>query len=647
MTNATITEFQLTNEIKELGISRVYTGFNGNDDETMLFVECNDVEKPLSCKYDKRFKNVARELEVILCNSGFDNKSAKKLIVLLSKVWIDTERQKQQTQRNKVLAEIRDRRSKVKYQSEEEWKIAVEGRYQVLRQVIEDNIPEIWTGLEFELSILRILNIYGNTLPFIGLLLARPGSYKTQITSLLEGWYCTYYTDNFTPQALVSHSTALTEEELEKNDMLPKMKNRIFLTPELSPIFTVKEEDLTKTLGIITRIADGHGYKNDSGAHGQRGYNNIMFTWLGAAVDIPYRVYKTLGALGFKLYFFRLPFKEDSEDDLLFGMTKDFDSQINAIKSALYDYLYTFETGPHLIYDNELLKVKWDTSKDEVDAKKYIIKLGILVQHLRCVVKTWHIEDNEDSEYGYSVSQPEDPKRAIRALYNLAKGHALITGCNYITLADIPIVVKTVLSTAMIERVALLFFLIDNGGKASTIDITHALHVTGPTARRTMKELEVIGLVESYDDKGEHDKNWIKHIKLKDRFNWFLTREFDRLREGFIPVDNSEFMEDPRRPRIDSTKKGNYTPYTHDIEITEDQLNDSLPVFETIERQQLQQNDYSTMDVDKGTVGGEELRKRLVEGVKVNEDQAAVIVGIMIERGVIEKVSYDTYRKKK
>ena len=43
----------------------------------------------------------------------------------------------------------------------------------------------------------------------------------------------------------------------------------------------------------MTRILDGHGYESDTGAHGHRGYNEkMMFTWIGAAVDIPYKVHK-------------------------------------------------------------------------------------------------------------------------------------------------------------------------------------------------------------------------------------------------------------------------------------------------------------------------------------------------------------------
>jgi hypothetical protein len=438
----------------------------------------------------------------------------------------------------------------------------------------------------------------------------------------------------------------LTEEELEENDLLPQMKNRLFLTPELAPIFTIKDEDLAKTIGIITRIADGDGYRNNSGAHGQRGYGSsedkLIFTWIGATVDIPFRVYKMLSHLGFKLYFFRLPYEDDTEEQLLLGMSEDFGSQIDAIKKELYEYLYLFEMGPHLIYDNELHKVKWDKPKDNVDAKKYIVKLGILIQHLRCIVTTWQTEGTQGSEYGYSVSQPEKPKRAIQVLFNIAKGHALLTGRNYITLEDIPIVIKTVLSTALIDRVGVLFLLINNGGKASTDDIVRHLNVTPPTARRTMTELKAIGLVEMYDQKSEHDTNYMKHIRLKDKFEWFLTEEFERLREGFVPVDNTEFMNDSRR-QSGKAKKEKITPHRGDI--SDDQYDEFMTVSEEMEREQ-DDSDYSVMQADKYTLGGETPRTRLIASGKFNTQEATDTIEIMLERGILEVVSYDTYRRK-
>ena len=67
---------------------------------------------------------------------------------------------------------------------------------------------------------------------------------------------------------------------------------------------------------------------------------------------------------------------------------------------------------------------------------------------LRCVAKVWETHDSQGSDYAYSISQREIPRRAITYLKNLARGHALLTGRNYITLDDIPMIIKTALDTA-------------------------------------------------------------------------------------------------------------------------------------------------------------------------------------------------------
>ena len=101
---------------------------------------------------------------------------------------------------------------------------------------LSQNMSEILPGLEFALSILRVLNIEGCTLPFIGIILGRPSSGKTVLLDLLRKWYCSSYTDNFTARSFVSHSTAVkSKEDLEEIDLLPKIKGKMFLTPEPHP----------------------------------------------------------------------------------------------------------------------------------------------------------------------------------------------------------------------------------------------------------------------------------------------------------------------------------------------------------------------------------------------------------------------------
>ena len=187
-------------------------------------------------------------------------------------------------EKNSIRDEIKQARELCRNTTPEQWQLTLQEKYQNLCDVVQKNMPEIWPGLEFVLSILRILNIEGCTLPFIGIILGRPSSGKTVIIDLLRKWYCSFYTDNFTARSFVSHSTAVaSKQDLQEIDLLPKIKDKMFLTPELSPTFTAKDDDLTQLLGIITRIADGHGFVSDSGAHGHRGYDeNIMFVWAGA-----------------------------------------------------------------------------------------------------------------------------------------------------------------------------------------------------------------------------------------------------------------------------------------------------------------------------------------------------------------------------
>ena len=122
----------------------------------------------------------------------------------------------------------------------------------------------------------------------MGIVFAVPSSLKTAFFKFLRNLKYAYYSDKFTARAFVSHSATVTKEKLPEIDMLPQIKDKILLTPELSALFTGKDDDVREQFGIITRLLDGEGLETNSGVHGKRGYyGKYMFTWLGAAVDIP------------------------------------------------------------------------------------------------------------------------------------------------------------------------------------------------------------------------------------------------------------------------------------------------------------------------------------------------------------------------
>ena len=314
--------------------------------------------------------------------------------------------------------------------------------------------------LEFVISIKCILNIRNITLPVIGLILGPPSSLKSVAVNMPKGARDTFAVDSFSPKSFVSHNSNLTEEQLQEIDLLPKIKNKLFMVPELSPLFTSKEEDLENIIGMIVRLGDGEGYTSASGAKGTRGYEGpIMFCWLGAAVDIPYKIHKTLSRLGPKMYFLRLPLSVNDEDTLLRTMQQDnFKERVRIVKTALFDYLEYLESCPEMEIDPEsgIPKLDWNASdSSQEQAQRYIIYLAELLAYLRGTVSTWETEGTQGLDYAYASRNVENPERAGTQLHNLARAHALSQGRDYITVEDdLPLIVKMVLSgAASIERV--------------------------------------------------------------------------------------------------------------------------------------------------------------------------------------------------
>jgi DNA-binding transcriptional ArsR family regulator len=442
----------------------------------------------------------------------------------------------------------------VKSELDKDWSYEeLQRKYNRLKEVVLKNFPTLWFTLEFALSVKTIMNVKGINLPFIGILLGPPSSMKTFVVELFRKYdKFTLYTDEFSPRALVSHNSGLKEKDLRKIDLLPRIRNKLFLTPELSPMFSAKDDDLLSIIGRLTRVSDGSGYANDSGAQGHRGYaGEMMFCWLGAAVNIPYKVHKLMSFLGPKLYFSRLPWVEVSEEEYFRTRNDDFHSKKQEIETALLEYLYYFEMNPAIILEeeteserviwnghsddsteedyenNRLPKIKTCPEFDDDKTHKIIIKLCTMLAHLRAFVPTFQTYGTQGADYAYALPTIEDPSRAIQQMRNLAKGHALSQGRLSITLDDIPIVMHTVFSSTTLERVKLLGLLIKENGTLTTGIVCENLGVSRPTARRTMTELKASGLVDYTTSPEEEERNDIEMgIVLKQEFNWFLSAEF-------------------------------------------------------------------------------------------------------------------------
>jgi hypothetical protein len=374
-----VKEFSLTRDIEDFGFVKA-SAVNG------YLTLRHKSGRAIRCEYDsKKLPTFKKRLEIaIAANENeveFDNNfDLRKFVIRFIDLLvqdaeeeyekIESTRRQEQNDKQKILDEISKDKSSLDI-SLEGWENTRKQKYAALYSIIKESLPSIWLPLEFTLSIKCIINIAKITLPFAGIVLGAPSTLKTASLIMLNKWPQTFYTDHFTSKSLVSHSTAVTKEELLEIDLLPRWKNKLVLLPELAPIFTAKDEDLTNLLGILTRVLDGQGYQSDSGAHGHRGYDErIMFVLAGASVEIPHKVYKALGYLGPKLYFLRLPPYERTQDERLANLRENFGDKEEKIQTALFDYLKWLEIRPDMQIDNEsgLPRIDWDHSKDDREA---------------------------------------------------------------------------------------------------------------------------------------------------------------------------------------------------------------------------------------------------------------------------------------
>ncbi len=400
---------------------------------------------------------------------------------------------------------------------------------QKLEEVMECNFPRRNFVLMTCLAVKAQLMIEDITQPFALFLLGNPSTGKSTILEILGATPGNLKIDKFTPRSFVSHSANSKVEDLGKIDLLPQMKDKTLITPELAPLFSANPDDLLDNFATLTRILDGKGYTTSSGVHGIRGYSgDYNFMWTGAIVDIPFRVWKLVGNLGSRWFFYRIPEDKISSDQKKLQLIENlngtpYNDKLKTCKKALNLFWGAVKCNP-AVKDGKII---WDKTKDDVYAKEKIIEIAILLSRLRGSIPTWFTKDTVSSGSNYNFEMPkiEDPDRAGNSLYNLARGFAALSGRNYITRDDLLGVIGIALSSAQKERVALFDLLIQNDS-LDTEEFSKETGVSENTGRKHMMVLEKLGI-------GVVSGEGNISISLKKEFEWFKSAEFLRLYSNF------------------------------------------------------------------------------------------------------------------
>ena len=569
-TQSKIIEFDVTENLKKLGIKKfilenkdfLVTWSNANQSCPGFYSKKNSldqnvkkIEKGLKKQIGDKFDDETISLAVRDIEDQIINR--RDQIYNLNKITDSTDDSYSEF-KSQFLEDVSKLREEFESSSDpfRAWQKEVKKKYDHLKMVTNTCFPDSFQLLEFCLAVKCIQNIYGNDLPFVGFILYKASSLKSTIIDSFQKYPLALYVDDLTKSAFLSHYSTNSEEQLQHDDLIPKMKNKLTLTSEIAPIINTNEDDLRKILGVITRLIDGQGYNSHSGTHGHRSYPPMMFTWIGAGIEIPTKMWTMLSQAGFKLYFFRPTFRKKTVSDLKRIATDDhIPEKKQHLEGTLLEYLKVFDAAPQteniILDESGNPKIKWDTTRDQDIVINCISNVANLLASLRGIVYTSYsksrestkINNNEDDknkenhetkflqteqiEYDIEKSATEDAARAVIQLKKLARGNAITQGRNYLIEEDAKLIITVGFSTTKINRARLIDLLLKNYGELTTSQISKELEMSKPHALQSMQEFDAlkiatISTISSY-------KQSERKIKLNDEYRWFLTDEFKQL----------------------------------------------------------------------------------------------------------------------
>ena len=389
-----------------------------------------------------------------------------------------------------------------------------------VREIICTHFPELWPALEAGLSTCATLLLSDNVNP-VALIYVGPSSAgKTTVARMFEGVMVNgvelvYRSDKFTPASFVTHSARATADQLAKADLLPKIRFKILLTPELSTIFRGKPDELAERFSIITRVLDGQGLTTDSGTHGRRGYTgDYLFAWIGGTTPFHDTVWEVMAQLGCRLFFLVMDAGTTSTVEDMVKAHSDPLSYGDKVKISqkevgrLVEMFFTRFGG--------VRGVHWNAQGDPTEVLTRIAQCATLLAVMRTPIPR---------ELGVTP-QPESPLRANSVLYNLARGHALIHGRTQLSVEDLPMVARVAISSIPHEPRKVFLALAKNEGLPLTVkQVENSKVGSRHTAERVMEALDQLGVM-TFEKDGTGKAS---RLSIRPEWAWCMDEDFRAL----------------------------------------------------------------------------------------------------------------------
>ena len=374
--------------------------------------------------------------------------------------------------------------------------------FEQLDSIIERYFPDKFFYLKLVLAAgYGTLFINGITQPISLFLLGDPSTKKSSLLEIMRGLDKVLFSDIFSPASFVSGA-----RDIEGGDLLPRLRNKCLVTPELAVLF--KDRNLPQTLGMLTRLLDGFGYVRHTG-FGEVGlHENVRFNWCAAIVKIQPKIWDLLGHLGHRLLFLHLENENESAEAVenrlvrMISEDRDYIEKLSICRNAVIAFFQNIQAR----YPNG---VTWNTTADNPQARRIIAKAALMLKSLRGTI------DPKDA----TNTIFEEPTRLTQSFYNICRGYALMHDRTHIIINDVESVLAVMLDSAPPERKKLLLALLEQNGE---IDADQYMEISKHSHKRVLDEFtnfEILNIAEFIQD------NAVKKIKLKPEFSWLLNKK--------------------------------------------------------------------------------------------------------------------------
>lgn len=388
-----------------------------------------------------------------------------------------------------------------------------------VEETISKNFPELLPVTKLALAVEAGICFHDLKQPITAIILGKSGDGKTTAVNFTypkdEALRKSYFVraDDISAKSFVSHSSSKTKEQLEKDDLLPRLDGKILFSKELSPMLNGREEDLINNFKILTPILDGKGYVNHTGAQGTRGYDrDVVFHWIGCSTPLKPLATKVMNSLGTRIVFYFHSSTEPTEENLIsFINDTDHESKKDECQAVTEKFQkHFFKKNPP-----KSLSLKIISTSEEF--ARGLAKLAKFLTNYRADT---FLYENTAGDTGFRTPSKEVPYRAIQIIRDLCKCYAFIHGRNQIGKEELELAKKIVLSSAPHDRMLALECLLQKEGLCSAADLTERKSVSKNTAKARLRELSLLGITEEItfnNDAGGRTKK--HHFRLKDEWH--------------------------------------------------------------------------------------------------------------------------------